>query len=32
MGTLTANLDLYEQFLQKHFEHHLEAFVDKRDQ
>jgi hypothetical protein len=31
METLTANLDLYEQFLQKHFEHHLEAFVDNRD-
>jgi hypothetical protein len=31
METLTANLDLYEQFLQKHFKHHLEAFVENRD-
>lgn len=31
MNTLNANLDLYEQFLQKHFEHHLEAFVENRD-
>ena len=32
MDTLTANLDLYEQFLQKHFKHHLEAFVEYLDQ
>ena len=31
MDTLNANLDLYEQFLQKHFEHHLEAFVENLD-
>jgi hypothetical protein len=29
--TLTANLDLYEQFLQRHFKHHLEVFVENRD-
>lgn len=31
MDTLTANLDLYEQFLKKHFKHHLEAFVENLD-
>lgn len=31
MDTLNANLDLYEQFLQKHFKHHLEAFVENSD-
>ena len=30
MDTLTTNLDLYKQFLQKHFKHHLEAFVENR--
>ncbi len=31
MDTLSANLDLYERFLQRHFKHHLEAFVENRD-
>jgi len=31
MDTLNANLDLYKQFLQKHFKQHLEAFVENRD-
>ncbi len=31
MNTLSANLDLYEQFLQRHFKHHLEAFIENRD-
>lgn len=31
MDTLSANLDLYEQFLQRHFKHHLEAFIENRD-
>jgi len=31
MDTLTANLDLYKEFLKKHFNRHLEAFVEDRD-
>ncbi|NQS91665.1 MAG: hypothetical protein HQ574_04585 [Chloroflexi bacterium] len=31
MDTLNSNLDLYKQFLQKHFIQHLEAFVENSD-